>query len=826
MKHLGDITLIKGNEAPTVDCIIGGSPCQDLSLAGKRAGLAGARSGLYMEQIRIIKEMRENDRNNGRTGVDIRPRYMVWENVPGAFSTNKGQDFAAVLEEAIRVAEPEAPDVPLPEKGWPTSGCIVGECWSVAWRVLDAQFWGTADKPLPQRRRRIALVADFGGESAPEILFVREGVSGHTQPGEPKRKETPSDATRGVGADDCLGADQYNAVILGDTVSTLGVNCGMSHGRQCVLEPMAYGISSYDSNAMKSPNPNSGIYEAETSRTLDLNGGNPACNQGGIAVVEPLPYTLKIRSGVSVDSMGKAAGKGALIQTDLSATLGVSQDQYLFQPVVYDARGNGDGQTVGTITGDHNNRITDYSSVVLSLDRASFNQGKNAQYDFEVSTKGVDTPLVAKGPSAVCYSVDQGGGKSGVDVREGKAPTLTTTHDGAPAVCYENTYQKTTGPLMANSHPGAYSGQDAYSDMFVVGETIQGINGDKAGTLDSSYYKGCGMRAGVEREVVAVDCRNATEDDVNGALQSNSAHSLNGNNVVRTRYIVRRLTPLECERLQGYPSQLKIDVSKMTKDEYIAYNIIEGNIIVDAEAGKVYRTRGPGGVKLDKPQEMKGSDSNGYLVVKISNGTTKMTCRVHRIIWISRHGIVPDGYCIDHINSNKKDNRVSNLQLLTPQDNSTKAAQDGLYKTGEDNGATKISPDMWDEIAYLHRCEGKTMRQLAEIYGISKSRIQQIVKEVGWTDIGEYTDSTGKKRQTSDAARYKALGNSIALPPWKWVLKRLCACYERDATMASLFDGIGGFPYLWEQLNGKGSCLWASEIEEFPMAVTKVRIGE
>ena len=96
----------------------------------------------------------------------------------------------------------------------------------------------------------------------------------------------------------------------------------------------------------------------------------------------------------------------------------------------------------------------------------------------------------------------------------------------------------------------------------------------------------------------------------------------------------------------------------------------------------------------------------------------------------------------------------------------------------------------------------------------------------GWTDIGEWTDSNGKQRQTSDASRYKCLGNSIALPPWKWVLKRLCACYERDATMASLFDGIGGFPYIWEQLNGKGTCLWASEIEEFPIAVTKVRIGE
>jgi site-specific DNA-cytosine methylase len=395
----------------------------------------------------------------------------------------------------------------------------------------------------------------------------------------------------------------------------------------------AYGISSYDSNAMKSSNPHSGIYEAETSRTLDGNGGNPSCNQGGIAVVEKVPYTLKIRGGVAVDSMGKAAGKGALIQEDLSATLGVSQDQYLFQPVYSvenhpnDSRVgiNEDGKVqaltsrMGTGGGNVPMVMQCYSKskraqtatdnetwvesetantlnafdvgdvrtteCVVALDRASFNQGKNAQYDFEVSTKGVNSPLVAKGPSAVCYSVDQGGGKSGCDVREGKAPTLTTTHDGAPAVCYSTK-----------------------------------------------------------------DCRNGTEDEVNGALQSNSAHSLNGNNVVRTRYIVRRLTPLECERLQGYPD--------------------------------------------------------------------------------------------------------------------------------------------------------------------------------GWTDIGEYIDSNGKKRQTSDAARYKALGNSIALPPWKWVLKRLCACYERDATMASLFDGIGGFPYLWEQLNGKGSCRWASEIEEFPMAVTKVRIGE
>ena len=122
MIHLGDITKIHGGEAPVVDVVIGGSPCQDLSIAGKRAGLAGARSGLYMEQIRLIKEMRERDMASGRTGEFVRPRYMVWENVPGAFSSNGGKDFAAVLEEAIRIAEPEAPDIEVPEKGWNTWG--------------------------------------------------------------------------------------------------------------------------------------------------------------------------------------------------------------------------------------------------------------------------------------------------------------------------------------------------------------------------------------------------------------------------------------------------------------------------------------------------------------------------------------------------------------------------------------------------------------------------------------------------------------------------------------------------------------------------------
>jgi len=196
MKHYGDITKINGAEVPIVDVICGGSPCQDLSVAGLRKGLAGERSGLFMEQIRIIKEMRnECLRQLQMRGTDdvrgrIRPRYMVWENVPGAFSSNKGEDFKAVLEETAKIADENAV-IPRLEGGakWTPSGAIMGDGWSIAWRVHDAQFWG-----VPQRRKRIALVADFGGESAPEILFEREGVSGDIEQSGAER-ETTSDTS-------------------------------------------------------------------------------------------------------------------------------------------------------------------------------------------------------------------------------------------------------------------------------------------------------------------------------------------------------------------------------------------------------------------------------------------------------------------------------------------------------------------------------------------------------------------------------------------------------------------------------------------------------
>lgn len=425
MKHLGDITKIHGDKIEPVDCITFGSPCQGLSMAGKRLGFDDNRSVLFLDAARIIKEMRTA--TNG-----MYPTFAVWENVPGAFSSNGGEDFRAVLEELARV---EQPDVSIPRPSgrggrWSKAGAIAGNGWSLAWRQLDAQYWG-----VPQRRKRIALVADFGGQRAAEILFERTGVSRDSDESIKAWEATP------------------------------------------------------------------GSSQASTSGR----------NKGGES------YTLKIRSGCA------GGGKGALVQTEKSATLSTLQDQTLFQPVVYDARGNGDGKIVPTITGDHENRITDYTAI--AIERQTFNEQSFSHYK-----------------------------------ESNKCSTLKA----------------------------------------------------KAGNI------GNGSECLVAEKTI--------------------------------RWIVRRLTPVECERLQGYP------------DDY--------------------------------------------------------------------------------------------------------------------------------------------------------------------TNIGDWTDSKGKKHKYADSPRYKALGNSIALPQWFWLVQKMRPYLKEKPTLGSLFDGLGGFPLVWQRAYGEGTARWASEIEEFPIAVTKRRFGE
>lgn len=441
MKHLGDVSRIKGAEIEPVDIITFGSPCQDMSVAGKRAGLKHTavgdeettRSGLFMKAIRIIKEMRV--KTNG-----IYPRFAVWENVPGAFSSNRGEDFRLVLEEFIKITEPNAVMPAVPQAGWAYADCISGDGWSIAYRVFDAQYWG-----VPQRRRRIYLVADFRGECAQEILFKRESLRGYFEAGRTPWQGIAADAQNCVGTDDCIPIN----TMLANRHKQLGRGTGFGIGDPGDKQ---FTISAAHCHAVCIPTLDDRAGESDSLIAFAQNQRNEIRDLGekaGCIQAEPgmkqqtfivenievqagqgypcamIPYTLKIRSGC------EGGGKGALVQKDKSATLATNNDQYLFQPiivdsiggkaetawqgdtapclkathyknppcitvsagfcpeesaktrgvgyaeeqsptlragavpaVVYDARGNGDGQTVPTITGDHNNRVTDYTSVL------------------------------------------------------------------------------------------------------------------------------------------------------------------------------------------------------------------------------------------------------------------------------------------------------------------------------------------------------------------------------------------------------------------------------------------------------------------------------
>ena len=228
VKHYGDVSVISGADLPPVDIITFGSPCQDMSIAGKRDGLDGSRSSLFYEAIRIVKEMR--CKTNGE-----KPRFIVWENVPGAFSSNKGQDFKAVLEAVISVKDPSA-SVPAPEKkGWPDADYYVGDGWSVAYRVLDAQWWG-----VPQRRKRIYLVADFAGGSAGKILFESEGVSGYTPQGFRSWQGAAGASEKGSGTAGCVCLNDQGGNRMDVTD---GVTCTLraeAHHPPCVMESAGF----------------------------------------------------------------------------------------------------------------------------------------------------------------------------------------------------------------------------------------------------------------------------------------------------------------------------------------------------------------------------------------------------------------------------------------------------------------------------------------------------------------------------------------------------------------------------------------------------------
>jgi DNA (cytosine-5)-methyltransferase 1 len=536
MKHYGDVSALNGAELSPVDIITFGSPCQDMSIAGKRAGLEGSRSNLFYEAVRIVKEMR--CATNGKY-----PRYIVWENVPGAFSSNKGDDFKAVLETVCSVKGGET-DIVRPSK-WPNAGEILADDYSVAWRVFDAQYWG-----VPQRRKRIYLVADFDGGSAGKILFESEGLSGYTPQGFRSWQDAPRYA--GEGAEEtgklCLndqGGERMD--ITEDVASTLRAE---AHHPPVVMESAGFCtehsaksrsigyeeeksptlraevvpaavmfenhsqdtrytgpldvsqtvLSTFGTGGNNQPFvvENAGCYDVrftsegtkvsrghayptDTARTVDTGGNAPDSNQGGVAVIET-PKTLKMRSGC------EGGGKGPLVQDDKSATLGTHNDQTVFVPRAYgicskesnamkSANPNSgfyEAGTSRTLDGNGGNpscnqggiavvegngarpshlgdgykksdvmytlNATEQHGVAYGIDRATYNMGQNAQFDIAIREE-LEPTIVAKGPGAVAHPVYSTSKNSyHTEAEENLVNTLVATDYKDPPTVTEDPY--------------------------------------------------------------------------------------------------------------------------------------------------------------------------------------------------------------------------------------------------------------------------------------------------------------------------------------------------------------------------------------------------
>ena len=559
MKHLGDITKIHGDKIEPVDCITFGSPCQDLSIAGRRAGLAGERSGLFMEAVRIIKEMRSA--TNG-----MYPAFAVWENVPGAFSSNGGEDFRAVLEELARVGQPDA-SIPRPPRGgrWSKAGAISGDGWSLAWRQLDSQYFGVA-----QRRKRIALIIDLGGQRAGEILFERTSLSRHPDPCIPTWQETTGAAgSRIAGNDRVVAEGGRNAAY---TLKIRSECAGGGKGALVQTEKTGT-LSTLQDQTLFQPVP---ILNDQGGGVMGVSYNVTGTLRAAEHGHQPIVFESNAQPVVLESNQIHATVTQTGICPTLSASMGMGGGYVpmVTERKIFDARGNGDGQIGPTITGDHESRITDYTAI--AIERKTFNEQSFSHYK----------------ESDKCSTLKAKAGNIG----NGSECLIAEKHDSSKADGVQ------TKPFCAGF-------------SYKIGAKAMGIGYEieKAGTLSAERHDS----AVLEKTI---------------------------------RWIVRRLTPVECERLQGYP----------------------------------------------------------------------------------------DGY----------------------------------------------------------------------------------------TDIGDWIDSKGKKHKYADSPRYKALGNSIALPQWFWLVQKMRPYLKEKPTLGSLFDGLGGFPLVWQRAYGEGTARWASEIEEFPMAVTKRRFGE
>ena len=403
MKHLGDITKVDGAEIEPVDIVTFGSPCQDLSVAGKRAGLDGERSGLFMEAVRIIKEMR--CKTNGRY-----PSIAIWENVPGAFSSNKGEDFRTVLEELCKIKGSNTVIPQPPKRGgrktWNDAGLVVGDGFSIAWRVLDAQFWG-----VPQRRRRIFLVADFGGQCAGEILFEREGLSrsfaesrkswqGFTHSFAYRPSTRVWDARgNGDGNISPTITGDHNNRIADYTTLCVRERCGKEGGgKGCLIQENKTGAIACNNDQFLVV-VDADLYNQALSEDIAMT----LCSARGDYNKVPCIIFGKgtrphgkdeaqewkeslIANCLNVNDIGEARANEIIVMATQQGGAEIGHD---LCPTITAAAG---------MSGNN----------CYALDRSSFNQGMNAPFDIGIDDSGIAHTLVAKGPGAVAYGVEIG----------------------------------------------------------------------------------------------------------------------------------------------------------------------------------------------------------------------------------------------------------------------------------------------------------------------------------------------------------------------------------------------------------------------------------
>ena len=855
MLHKGNISNIHICPEDVVDCVVGGSPCQDLSVAGLRKGIKHeskgdeetTRSGLFMEQIRIIKEMRDVDKRAGRAGVDIRPRWAVWENVPGALSSGKpkGEDFRIVLEEFAKIADPAVTIPGPPRGGWQPAGCIVGDGFSVAWRIMDARYHG-----VPQRRRRIALVCDFAADGAPAVLFDEEGMRWDFETSQRAWKgiapyfagcAAGSDraglgSDRGVEQSKGPGADLYNARLTGEIANTLNANTGLSanHAGPAVCQPIAFKeragkpggekgilcdedgscftLSAHQDQSVCHPTVFHLLQDPISGEVSPCLGASGCCTVGVVLDDQGGQQISVSEDGVSPTLRAQMHGHPPVVCGEANAhsfepasmkeenwqereqknalrsggsKVGHVVVESAVSGVVYPIEGNGrrashqgDGwseEQVGYTLNSVERHGVAYAIDGNVCDRVSAKNGCGY-------SENVSPTLNTQDRHAVAYDIGEARLRNPSEYDE-ESPTITARcgsgGNNVPAVVYDTT-QITSPKHWSNPKPGdpchpLAAHQHAPLAVYDArgngdGETVQTLTGDHAQTVSDYTPIVCSVdQACAERKHYAESSFAGFREGV-GTLKAKGGGS---------------------ETLVIEPASVYWDGGQSLN----CVNPVCSEKTWYAEKNHGEYSEGVGTLKASGGSAHGGSET---LVCEVYPEQTGALCA----------GAHPGSYTgQDAFNDMLpviKQQRKYIVRRLTPLECSRlQGMPDDWCDIPAQSNVTQEDLEHWRPI----------LDEWAKINGKKPKSDAQIVK---WLSS-----------PVSESAQYQMYGNGIALPQWVWVCGRIIETYgEYKPTMASLFDGTGSFPLIWNSILGGAYTAWSSEVNPDAIRVSKYRMEE